>query len=276
MRRSTSPGATSPDAVRASTPQPTRRTPLERALVRRRIRLMSPEQRSHLRKLPAATRKSWEDMTIRASWRQIETMPTAAERREAVDRLANDDRARHVSIASQRFPVARDRERRSGSTRRASSSSSTSGQDPSDPDEPEPPKSGRRCKACGADVSLRRKGAETCDARCRKAYERGVRPPQRITRIERPLEDEIAAKAWQRHLAWTATDVRPGVRDDLTRELEDLYEIKRRRRARRPLPAFEGSIASYDYDVRAAQLWRQPRAPRRRAVTTTWLAAVAA
>ena len=60
--------------------------------------------------------------------------------------------------------------------RRASSSSRTSSADPGESDssdESEPPTSGRSCKACGADVSHRRKGAETCDAKCRKAYERG-------------------------------------------------------------------------------------------------------
>jgi hypothetical protein len=162
--------------------------------------------------------------------------------------------------------------------RTATRSSAKSGDSGSDSDEPEPPAPGRRCTACGADISHRRIDAKTCEGtRCRKAKSRGkvAPPPSPVIRIDRPLEDEIAAKAWQRHLAW-APDVRPGIRDDLTLEIEDLYAELRRRRARQPLPAFEGKVASYDVDSRAAQAWRRPRRRRSGAVTTKQLEAVAA
>jgi hypothetical protein len=162
--------------------------------------------------------------------------------------------------------------------RRRGASSATSGSDPGDgePGESEPPAPGRRCQACGADISHRRADAKTCGSACRKGKSRGkVAPaPSAPIRIDRPLEEEIAAKAWQRHLAW-ARDVRPGVRDDLTREIEELYAELRRRRARQPLPAFEGDITSYDFDVRAAQVWRRPRRRRSGAVTTKQLEAAA-
>ncbi len=162
--------------------------------------------------------------------------------------------------------------------RRTSSSSPTSSSDPgeSDPsDEPAPPAS-RRCAACGADISHRRADAKTCGTTCRKGKGRGkVAPaPPAPIRIDRPLEEEIAAKAWQRHLAW-ARDVQPGVRDDLTREIEELYGELRRRRALQPLPEFRGDIASYDYDARAAQLWRRPRRRRGGPITTKQVEAVA-
>jgi hypothetical protein len=183
----------------------------------------------------------------------------------------------HGTAAIPRSP--RGARRRGAGRPAARRATSTSSQDPgSDSDEPEPPASGRRCKACGADISHRRIDAKTCDGtRCRKAKSRGkvAPPPSPVIRIDRPLEDEIAAKAWQRHLAW-APDIRPGVRDDLRRDLEDLYAEKRRRWARQPLPAFEGKIASYNVDSRAAQAWRRPRRRRAGAVTTKQLEAVAA
>jgi hypothetical protein len=153
---------------------------------------------------------------------------------------------------------------------RSSSKSGDSGSDdgPSD----EPPPSGRRCEACGADISHRRAGARTCDALCRKRLSRGATTPiaAEPTPLAISLEEEIAAKAWERHLAW-APDVCASVRDELTRELEELYSQLRYRRGRRvQLGDYRGSSASVVV-LPAPPLrreWRTKPAPRRREAVT--------
>jgi hypothetical protein len=135
---------------------------------------------------------------------------------------------------------------RGHATTRSSARSGDSGSDDGSAGDAEPPSRGRRCAACGADISNRRAGARTCDALCRKRLSRGASPaePSRPAVHAIVLEDEIAAKAWERHLAW-ATDVHASIRDELTRELEELYaQLRLRRGAKVRLGDFQGSSRS--------------------------------
>jgi hypothetical protein len=140
---------------------------------------------------------------------------------------------------------ARAREHRPAGARRTASSSTTASADPgSSSDESEPPSPGRRCVACGADISHRRRDALTCEGTaCRKAKSRGkVAPAPRIVDFDRPskaIEDDIAVTAWQLHLAWQP-DVHRDIRRELTGKLIELYAELRYARARKPLAAYYG------------------------------------
>jgi hypothetical protein len=145
------------------------------------------------------------------------------------------------------------RNHRQRGSRRGERATSSSSDDPGDSD----PNSERRCEACGADLSHRRRDARTCDAQCRKALSRGkvAPPPPPVVRRACALEDEIDSCARQRHLAWSAPQPDTALIEYLAAELADLYAELRRQRARRPLPGFAG---------RTASVVRLPASPLRR------------